>query len=70
MSKNSTSSWGESITCANLAHVCAAADATSSVLELVQKVICKLCILLFSLMHKLLQSMRKNGKADFSCFSA
>lgn len=49
MSKNSTSSWGESITCANLAHVCAAADATSSVLELVQKVICKLCILLFHL---------------------
>lgn len=54
MSKNSTSSWGESITCANLAHVCAAADATSSVLELVQKVICKLCILLFSLMLKLM----------------
>ena len=54
MSKNSTSSWGESITCANLAHVRAAADATSSVLELVQKVICKLCILLFSLMLKLM----------------
>ena len=33
MSKNLTSSWGESITCANLAHVRAAADATSSVLE-------------------------------------